>query len=63
MNVYTIRCRDRRYCANATLTINATDEPAAHMAARNQGWLIHTANDQTTCPACLAGKHPRKDQP
>lgn len=60
---FTIRCRNRRYCGNAATTITATDEPAAHMAARNQGWLIHTAADQVTCPACLAGKTPPKDRP
>lgn len=59
---YTIHCRDRRYCANAAITITATDQDAAHMAARNQGWLIHTANDLVTCPACQTGRHPRKDQ-
>lgn len=58
---YTIHCRDRRYCANGTITVTATTEEAAHMAARNQGWLIHTANDQTTCPACQTGQHPRRN--
>lgn len=63
MAAFEVRCRDRRYCANAAITIHAADQDAAHMQARNQGWLIHTAADQVTCPACLAGKHPRKDQP
>lgn len=57
---FTIRCRDRRYCANASTTITATDQDAAHMAARNQGWLIHTAADTITCPACQTGCHPRR---
>lgn len=63
MTAFDIRCRDLRYCANAAITITGADQDAAHMAARNQGWLIHTANDQVTCPACQAGKHPRKKQP
>jgi len=61
MTDHTIRCRDRRYCGGALFTVTAADQEAAHMAARNQGWLIHTANDQTTCPACQAGTHSRRN--
>ncbi|MFQ2844837.1 hypothetical protein [Mycobacterium paragordonae] len=57
---FTIRCRDRRYCANASITITAADQDAAHMQARNQGWLIHTAEDLVSCPACQTGRHPRR---
>lgn len=57
MTVFSVRCRDRRYCAGAIFT----DEPAAHMAARGEGWLIHVAADLVTCPACLNQRHPRRD--
>lgn len=44
-SVFTIRCDDRRYCANGTFSINAADEKNALTAV---------------CPACVNRQHPRR---
>lgn len=60
---YTIRCDDRRYCANGSITLPADTEHDAHQQARQLGWEITALADVAICPACLNKKHPRKDQP
>lgn len=57
---FTIRCDDRRYCANGTFSITAADEENAYMAARGQGWEITLHGDTAICPACLNRQHPRR---
>ncbi|MBX9661650.1 MAG: hypothetical protein K2X00_24085 [Nitrospiraceae bacterium] len=37
---YTIRCDDRRYCANGSITLPADTEHDAHQQARQLGWEI-----------------------